>query len=174
MVEIPKPEVNVSKSSLQDSHKEVIYGIIQRDADTELAFCLDEWGNTFIHADVPVDAEIQNPGSYWTLMHLCSRWNAVKCLSFVLRSYYEEHPTDYVKFVNTQTVEGYTPIMLTVIWGAQECFDLLIDFGGCDLSLRDARGADIFHHAFSYRREKMQKILNGFKQNNVVVFAVRT
>jgi len=124
--------------------------------------------------EIAVDSEIQNPGTYWTLMHLCARWNAVKCLSFVLRKYYQEHSSNYVKFVNTQTIEGYTPLMLTVIWGSQESFELLLNCGGSDLSLRDARGADIFHHAFSYRREKMQPVLNGFRQNNQMMLNVNT
>lgn len=107
-------------------------------------------------------------------MHLCARWNAVKCLSYVLRKYYQEQPSFFVKFINTQTVEGYTPLMLSVIWGAQDCFDLLTNCGGSDLSLRDTRGTDVFQNAFSYRREAMQKTLASYKQGNVVIMSVNT
>ena len=64
--------------------------------------------------------------------------------------------------------------MLSVIWGAHEYFELLLNSGGSDLSLRDARGADIFHHAYSYRREKMQPTLNQFRQNNQMMLNVNT
>lgn len=107
-------------------------------------------------------------------MHFCARWNAAKCLSFVLRKYYQEHPADYVKFVNTQTSEGYTPLMLSVIWDAQECWNVLTAFGGSDLSLRDSRGSDVFQHSFAYRRENVQKALAPYRQSNMMMMNVNT
>jgi hypothetical protein len=59
---------------------------------------------------------------------------------------------NYVKSVNIQTVEGFTPLELTAIWGAQESFIELIEAGGLDLSLKDTKGIDIFMEAKTYKR----------------------
>lgn len=45
MAPIPPPQVTVSQSNLDDGNRQVLYGIIQRDSEKELAFCLDEWSN---------------------------------------------------------------------------------------------------------------------------------
>lgn len=64
--------------------------------------------------------------------------------------------------------------MLSAIWGADNCFKLLVDFGGCDLSLRDSRGADVYNHANSYRRADIVNMLNTVRQKGVVMVNVNT
>jgi hypothetical protein len=44
---MPKPNVIVG-AQLDDQTREVLYGILQRDAVTELAMGLDEWGNEWL------------------------------------------------------------------------------------------------------------------------------
>jgi hypothetical protein len=75
-------------------------------------------------------------------------------LSYLLRKYFQEHPTGYVNFVNSQTCEGYTALMLSAIWNSERCFSLLMNFGGSDLTIRDSRHADVLSHAVSYRRHQ--------------------
>lgn len=49
-----------------------------------------------------------------------------------------------------------------------------MDFGGCDLSLRDSRGADVYNHASSYRRAPIVNMLNTIRQKGLVMVNVNT
>lgn len=121
-----------------------------------------------------MSAEIQGPGSFWTLLHLAARWDAVRCISYLLRKFFQEDALNYVSFVNSQTAEGFTALMLTIIWGSSKCFSVLMKFGGCDLSVRDGRLIDVFSHALSYGRKQCLDRLNKLWDQGVVIMPVKT
>lgn len=79
-----------------------------------------------------------------------------------------------MSFVNSQTCEGYTALMLTIIWGSAKCFSLLLNFGGSDLSLRDCRHADVFSHAVSYQRQQFLDVLTRFRAQGAAMLPVNT
>jgi ankyrin repeat protein len=91
-----------------------------------------------------------------------------------LRKFYQEQPLGYVNFVNSQTCEGYTALMLAVIWNSDRCFSVLVNYGGSDLSIRDSRYADALAHALSYKRTKFADLLSKLRAQKVAVLPVNT
>lgn len=107
----PRPDI-LSSQKLGEDVKQVLWQFIENNDVRSLAFIID-------HEKIDLRSEINYEGSYWTMLHMASRWNADLCVAFLLRKLYQYEPMNYVKSVNMQTVEGFTPLELTAIWGAQ-------------------------------------------------------
>jgi hypothetical protein len=58
----------------------------------------------------------------------------------------------YLIFINQPTVEGFTCLHLCGIWGAMNCFILLIKYGGLNLSLKDKLERSILNIMDDYDR----------------------
>ena len=54
--------------------------------------------------------------------------------------------------MNQKTIEGYTVMHVIIEWNAINCFYLILDFGGVDLSYTDKANNDVFSKAFLFKR----------------------
>ena len=54
--------------------------------------------------------------------------------------------------MNQQTIEGYTAMHVAIEWDALNCFYLLLDCGGIDLSYTDKANNDVFAKANLFKR----------------------
>ena len=95
----------------------------------------------------------------WNLIHLCCRWDADKCLEYLLKEFFSKNPKDYATFVNSPTIEGYTCLHLCAIWKAEECFKVLNYFGGLRLCSRDGHSKTPLETAEEYKMNPMIKVL---------------
>ena len=64
-----------------------------------------------------------------------------------------------MSLINQQTVEGFTPLQVAIEWNAINCFHLILDCGGTDLSYTDKANNDVFSKAKLFKREEMFMIL---------------
>ena len=60
-----------------------------------------------------------------------------------------------MSLINQQTVEGFTPLHVAIEWNAINCFHLILDCGGTDLSYRDKANNDVFAKANLFKRQEM-------------------
>ena len=84
--------------------------------------------------------------------HFCCRWDAPKCLEYILKEFYAFSPRGYIKFVNSPTSDGYTCLHLCAIWGSEKCFALLNEYGGLDLQYKDKMNKDALQTAKDFKR----------------------
>jgi len=78
-----------------------------------------------------MDREVGPKDSRWNVLHLCAKYNAQACLKLILRRLYQEDNEEYFRLVNDQTSEGYTPLMISIIYQANLSLAVLLELGGC-------------------------------------------
>lgn len=54
--------------------------------------------------------------------------------------------------MNQQTIEGYTAMHVAIEYDSMNCFYLLLDCGGVDLSYTDKANNDVFAKANLFKR----------------------
>jgi hypothetical protein len=88
---------------------------------------------TFISNDKPRDIlklmdkevvvwskEIGAKGTQWNVLHVCSKFNAINCLRILLKKTYQLEVEEYPRAINTQTAEGFTILMIAIIYKADK------------------------------------------------------
>ena len=54
--------------------------------------------------------------------------------------------------MNQQTIEGFTPMHIAIEWNSINCFYLMLDCGGVDLTYYDNCNNDVFAKANLFKR----------------------
>lgn len=87
-------------------------------------------------------------------MHHCAKFNAVQSMKKLLKNIYQDDKDEYLYLINLQTSEGYTPLMLSVIYKSNETMMLILKLGGSDLSLISSNKMRAYDFAINYKNEK--------------------
>jgi hypothetical protein len=122
-----------------------LWATIQNNSLKEYAYLLES-------NNLPVNIEAGMDGSFWNLAHFCIRWDAYDCLNYAIKRTYAKKYALQLSLMNQQTIEGYTAIMMAIVWNAPKCFHLLINYGGVDLSYKDKANNDPFALCIQYKR----------------------
>ncbi len=75
---------------------------------------------------ISFDREVGPKDSRWNILHLSAKYNAQSCLKLALRKLYQEDNDEYFRLVNQQTSEGYTPLMISIIYQANFSLAVLL------------------------------------------------
>jgi ankyrin repeat protein len=75
---------------------------------------------------------------------------------------YQDSKDEYIRIVNSQTAEGYTPLMVTIIHQAQNTLQLLLHLGGSDLYIIEASKLRAYDLAINYHNDKAIQQLIGY------------
>lgn len=90
---------------------------------------------TFLNKEViTAEKEIGIKGSRWNLLHVCAKYNASECMQKLLKNIYQQDKEAYLEIVNSQTIEGYSHLMISVIYQSHNTLALILKLGGADLS----------------------------------------
>lgn len=103
---------------------------------------------------IAADREVGAKGSRWNLLHLCAKYDAVECIKLILKKIYQQDPNDYLLIINVQTAEGYTPLMIAIIYQANKTLQLLLRLGGSDLGIMESSKLRAYDLALNYQNEK--------------------
>jgi len=90
--------------------------------------------------NVNSNEEISVSGHQWTCLHYAAHFNADQILEFFLNRAYTQNSDQFAEIVNTQTKEGWTPLMIAAIYKAVECINVFIKYGGIKTDLVDNEG----------------------------------
>ncbi len=90
----------------------------------------------------------------------------------MIKRIYAENASLLLSFMNQQTIEGSTVMHVIIEWNAINCFYLILDCGGVDLSYKDKAGNDVFAKAFLFKRAEMLEVLEKFKAGNALMVVV--
>lgn len=103
---------------------------------------------------IAAEREIGAKGTRWNLLHLCAKYDSVECMKYLARKSYQEDAEEYLQMVNRQTAEGYTPLMVSIIYQSHRTLQLLLRLGGSDLSIMEASKLRAYDLALNYHNEK--------------------
>lgn len=96
--------------------------------------------------------EVGPANTFWNFAHFCARWDAFECLAYMIKKVYAEKSTLLLSFMNQQTIEGFTAVHVAIQWNAINCFYVMLDHGGLDLSYTDKANNDVFAKANLFKR----------------------
>ena len=105
-----------------------------------------------IKIEIPSNVQVGPANTFWNFAHFCARWDAFECLQYMIKRIYAENTNLLLSFMNQKTIEGYTVMHVIIEWNAINCFYLILDFGGVDLSYTDKANNDVFSKAFLFKR----------------------
>lgn len=103
---------------------------------------------------IAADREIGAKGTRWNLLHVCAKYDSVECMKYLAKKTYQEDAEEYLHIVNRQTAEGYTPLMICIIYQANRTLQLLLRLGGSDLSIMELSKLRAYDLALNYHNEK--------------------
>jgi ankyrin repeat protein len=92
-------------------------------------------------------------GSRWNLLHVCAKYDAVECTKLLLKKTYQQDDDEYLQIINVRTAEGYTPLMIAIIYQANKTLQLLLRLGGCDLGIMESSKLRAYELALNYQNE---------------------
>ena len=90
--------------------------------------------------DIDPNEEISVKGYLWTPFHYASHFNDTRILEYLLKRGYFKNPNNFVKMINSQTKEGWTPLMICAIYRSIDCVELLLRVGGINTAATDNSG----------------------------------
>lgn len=90
-------------------------------------------------------------GSRWNLLHVCAKYDAVECTKLLLKKTYQQDQDDYLQIINVKTAEGYTALMISVIYQANKTLKLLLRLGGSDHSIIESSKLRAYELALNYQ-----------------------
>lgn len=124
--------------------KDKITNLIVKDSSHQLLKLLDK-------EVVSWTRELGAKATQWNLIHICSKFNAANTLRKILKQIYQEGTDEYIRAVNTQTSEGFTPLMISIIYHGDKVLELLLQMGGIDLSIIERGKLRAYDLALHYR-----------------------
>lgn len=93
------------------------------------------------------------------MLHLSCRYNAVKCVEYLLKTYYLYFPAEYDWWVNLGSRERMTPAMLCSLCGSNDALKVLLDYGGVDIHLIDSNKLSAYQISLNAKNEAAIKML---------------
>ncbi len=67
------------------------------------------------------------------MLHYCARWDAVECMSYILKDKYRLDHDNYSTMTNAKTIEGYTPLMVSILYDSRNFITEFLSYGGIDI-----------------------------------------
>lgn len=137
---------DIAADSLPQHLKDKIVNLITKDSTRQLLKLIDK-------EVVAWDRDVGVKGTNWNLIHVCAKFNAVATIRALLKQVYQEGTEEYLKAVNNQTAEGFTPLMISIIYHGDKVLELLLELGGVDLSIIERGKLRAYDLALHYRNE---------------------
>jgi hypothetical protein len=103
--------------------------------------------------------ELSKVDSYWTALHYACHFGSTDCLKYMIRKIFERHPNEFSIVMNEKTVEGYTPLIITAIYGRKEATKTLLQTGGIDLKAKSDDGYAAIDHAHKHKHPAIVKLV---------------
>lgn len=75
-------------------------------------------------------------------------------MKHLAKNIYQEDAEEYLHIINRQTAEGYTSLMICIIYQANRTLQLLLRLGGSDLSIMESSKLRAYDLALNYHNEK--------------------
>jgi hypothetical protein len=66
---------------------------------------------------------------------------------------YSEDQQEYFRLINLKTIEGYTPLIISIINFSHDAMELFLGYGGVDISLIEAKKMDAYEIAVNYENQ---------------------
>ena len=86
-------------------------------------------------------------------MHFCARWNSTECMEYILKDAYASSYEYLFSMVNAKTCEGYTPLMVSVIYTSNHSLKAMLEIGAVDIFLVDNNRTTAYQMAISARND---------------------
>lgn len=103
--------------------------------------------------------ELSDSGYYWTSIHYACNNKDKVILEYLCRLTYEHFPQDYEKIMNSQTFEGYTPLIIICQEGGLDLAEVLLRFGGIDINIQDKKNQTASSHAIALKKKEIAELL---------------
>lgn len=103
--------------------------------------------------------ELSDSGYYWTSIHYACNNKDKNILEYLCRLTYEHFPQDYEKIMNSQTFEGYTPLIIICQEGELDLAEVLLHFGGIDIDIQDKKNQSASSHAIFQKKKEITELL---------------
>lgn len=145
--------ISFTKTTLNDANKKILRLFLEKNDFVSLYEYLK-------NNKVSPNEETSDPGYQWTLIHHACRNKKSVILEFLCRDAYHKFPNDYEKIINSQTFEGYTPLILAVVAEDLQTLKTLLSFGGIDVELLDRKGLSARDHAKNCKTKEIGEFLS--------------
>lgn len=140
--------------------------LVEKDRVWQLSRKLHDYGMRLADAGTNLETEVGVKGSRWTLLHYSARWNAVHCLEYLLREKYQHDQEEYLAMLNAKSIEGYSPLMVAILYDAKDFMQTLLEYGGVDIFLINNNRLTAYQLAVSNKNEHAIKLLVEYEQVN--------
>lgn len=145
--------ISFAKTTLNDANKKTLRLFLEKKDFVSLYEYLSK--NKILPHEETSDA-----GYHWTLIHHACRNKAAEILEFLCRNAYQLFPNDYEKIINSQTFEGFTPLILAVGTEDLPTLKTLMSFGGIDVEIQDRKGLSAREHAKNCKSKEIGEFLS--------------
>ena len=150
------PLISYTKTTLNDTTKKQILDLFEKN-DFVLIHEL------FQESKIETYEELGPLGYLWSTVHYaCFNKNKI-ILEYLLRKAYHNFPKEYEKIVNSQTFEGYTPLIIITMEGELDLAETLLKFGGIDIEIKDKKGHTAYMTSLSYKKKEISVFLSSKK-----------
>lgn len=92
---------------------------------------------------VDPNEEVSVSGFNWTALHYSCHFNQPNILELFINLIHKTNKNFFQDVMNIKTKEGWTPLMISVIYKSPACLSLLINYGGVELLARDYKGLSV-------------------------------
>lgn len=92
---------------------------------------------------VDPNEEVSEGGYNWTALHYSCHFKQPAILELFINLIYKKNLNFFQDVMNIKTREGWTPLMISVIYKAPECLNMLISYGGVELLARDYKNLSV-------------------------------
>lgn len=157
----PEPLEHFTKTTLNDVNKKMVRQFIEK---KDLLMLHDY----LLKFKISPHEEAGDLGYCWTLIHYACQNSAYQILEYLLRSAYHSFQKDYVKIVNSQSYEGWTPLMVIARAGDLETAKVLLGFGGVNISLKDKKRLTAEDHCINNQKKDILALLKDEKDFNTI------
>lgn len=87
-------------------------------------------------------------------------------MEYLLRRQFKASAEEYSQLVNAKTVEGYTPLMVSILYDSREFLQKMLSYGGCDIFLINNSKMTAYQLAVSNKNELAIKLLIEYEHDN--------
>ena len=140
------------KTSINESEKKKT----RQHIETHNLLTLHEYVQTM---KIAPHEELSDAGYYWTSIHYACNNKDKEILEYLCRLTYEHFPQDYEKIMNSQTFEGYTPLIIICQEGELDLAEVFLRFGGIDIDIQDKKNLTASSHAISNKKKEIAELL---------------
>jgi hypothetical protein len=111
-----------------------------------------------LHKIDPME-ELSADGKFWTGLHYACLYDNIEILEHFIKTVYKSNKSKFVDITNLQTKEGWTPLMISCIYGKVQTLGTLLGFGGQKLFVKDREGFRASDLTKKFNQKDAYKIL---------------